>query len=160
WPQEIQKPLPDKASFITEFRKTLHTDNSILRHYTYTEKETEITLDSKGNAKKTETNIYQVINGAEDWQTYRRQILKKGAPLTEKELEKQDREEQERVEKETRKRANQSEAKRQQEKNKEDREEREAIDDVFAMFDFQMVQREPFEGVSSILLTFDPKPNY
>src|SRR6266550_4521692 len=103
WPSQQEKPIPDLKTFIAEFRKTLHSDNKLLSQYTYTEKETELTLDSKGKTKKTETNVYQMIHGAEEWQTYRRQTVKNGVPLTEKELEKQDREEKDRVAKEAQK---------------------------------------------------------
>src|SRR5436309_273815 len=89
WPQESEKPLPDKASFLAELRKTAHSDDKLLSQYTYTEKETEISLDSHGKPTKTETNVYTVINGDEEWKTYRRQISKKGVPLTQQELDKQ-----------------------------------------------------------------------
>src|SRR5262245_36052295 len=160
WPQQPDKPLPDQAGFMAEFRKTVRPDSSLLRQYTYTEKETEFTLDSKGKTKKTEINVYQVVHGAEEWQTYRRQIVRNGVDLTEKELEKQDRDERERVEKESRKRASRSEAKRRQEKDKADREEREAIDDLFGMFEYQLVQRETIEGTATIVVTFKPKVNF
>src|SRR6187431_3294377 len=119
-PQEPQKPLPEAKAFIDEFRKTLRPDDKLLSQYTYTEKENEVTLDSKGKVKKSKINVYQVLHSAEEWKTYRRQITKDGVPLTAKELEKQDRQERERVDKETRKRGSQSEAKRQQEKAKAD----------------------------------------
>src|SRR5262249_41477420 len=158
--QEQDRPLPDQATFMEEFHKTLITPNKLLSQYTYTEKETEITLDSKGKAKKTETNVYHVINGAEDWQTYERHISKNGVPLTKEELEKQDRKERERVDKETRKRANWSEAKRQQEKAKKEREERETSDDIFAAFEYRFVRREMLNGVSTILVNVTPKKSY
>jgi hypothetical protein len=157
-PQE--QPLPDPVTFIEDFRKMLHTDRALLGQYTYTQKETETTLDSKGKTTKTEINVYQVLRGAEEWKTYRRQIAKNGVPLTEKELEKQDRAEQERVDKETRKRASQSAERRQKEKAKEEREEREAIDEVFAVYDIQLLGRETLEGISTILVTFKEKPGY
>ena len=160
WPQTSDPSLPDQKTFMEDFRKTLHSDTTLLRQYTYTEKETEITLDSKGNTKKTETNVYHVVNGAEEWQTYRRRIIKKGVPLTEKELEKADREEQQRIDKETRKRASWSEAKRREEKAKAEKEEREDIEDVFGMFDFQLIRREAVGGASTMLVTYNPKPNY
>ena len=145
---------------MSEFRKTLHDDNTLLRQYTYTAKETEITVDSKGKPKKTETSVYHVFHGAEDWQTYRRHISKNDVPLTEKESEKFDREERERIAKETRKRAAWSEQKRRQEKEKAEREEREVIDEAFSLFDVQFVRRETLDGLSTILVTFKPKPNY
>jgi hypothetical protein len=159
-PRQTDKPLPDQATFLAEFRKNLTTPQKLLSQYTYTYKETEITLDSKGKAKKTETNVYHVINGAEDWQTYEKKISKNGVPLPQNELEKEDRKERERVEKETRKRASWSEAKRQQEKAKAERQERESADDVFATFDYQFVRRDMINGVSTILVNFKPKVGY
>ncbi len=158
--QAPDKPLPELKSFLEEFRKTLQRDSKLLSQYTYTEKETEITLDSKGKTKKSETNVYQVIHGDEEWKTYRRQTVKNGEPVTEKELQKQDQKEKERVEKETRRRQSQSEAKRRQEKEKSDREDREIMDDVFSMYDIQLIRREPRDGVSTIVVTFKSKPNY
>jgi hypothetical protein len=160
WPQEEARPLPEPKTFLAEFRKTLHDDNKLLSQYTYTEKETEVTLDSKGKAKKTEINVYQVIHGAEEWKTYRRQIVKNGVNVSEKELEKHDREEKERIDKETRKRAGESESKRSRDKAKEDREEQEILDDVFAMYNVQMVRREPVNAVSTVLVAFRTKPDY
>ena len=154
------QPLPDPATFIEDFRKTLHSDQALLSQYTYTQKETETTLDSKGKTTKTETNVYQVIRGAEEWKTYRRHISRNGVPLSDTELEKQDRKEQERVEKETRKRENQSAKERQQEKAKAERKEREAIDEVFAVYDIRLVGRETLEEISTILVTFNAKPGY
>ena len=152
--------LPDAKTFIEDFRKALHTDRTLLSQYTYTEKETKTTLDSKGKTTKTETNVYEVIRGAEEWRTYRRHISKNGVPLSDKELEKQDRKEQERVEKETRRRANQSAKERQEETAKEDRKEREVIDEVFAVYDVQLVRREILDGISTILVAFKAKPGY
>ena len=160
FPQEQEKPLPEQSSFMDDFRKNLHAPDKLLSRYTYTENESEITLDSKGKIKKTETNVYHVFHGMEEWQTYERQISKNGVPLTQKELEKQDGKERERVDKETRKRASWSEAKRQQEKAKAEREERESTDDIFATFEYQLVRREMLNGVSAILVNFKPKKNY
>jgi hypothetical protein len=160
WLPPEEKPLPEPKAFLAEFRKTLHSDNKLLSQYTYTEKETEIALDSKGNTKKTETNIYQMIHGAEEWQTYRRQIVKNGKPLSEEELNKQDREEKDRIAKETRKRADEPASTRDREKAKADREEQEVLDDVFAMYDVQMVRRELLDSVATVLITFKAKPDY
>ena len=160
FPQKQEKSLPEQTSFMEEFRKDLHAPDKLLSRYTYTENETEMTLDSKGKIKKTETNVYHVFHGTEEWQTYERQISKNGVSLTQKELEKQDGKERERVEKETRKRASWSEAKRQQEKAKAEREERESTDDIFATFEYQLVRREMLNGVSAILVNFKPKKNY
>jgi len=155
-----ERPLPDPAGFIAEFRKTLHSDDKLLSQYTYTDKETRLSLDSKGNIKSTEVNVYQVFRDEEEWKTYRRQIVRKGVPVSEKELAKQDREEKDRVAKETNKRGKQSEEKRKQEQAKADREEQEMLDDVFAMYDYQFIRRDIINGASTVLLTFTPKANF
>jgi hypothetical protein len=158
--RQDQEPLPDPHAFMAEFRKTLHSDNKLLRQYTYTEKETELSLDGKGNTTKTKVDVYQIFHGVEDWQTYERQTVKNGKPLTAQELEKEDRDEKQRVAKETAKRAKESEAKRSEKKAKEDREENEALDDIFSMYDIQLLRRESVNGVSTIVVSFKPKPNY
>jgi hypothetical protein len=158
--QEKEKPLPDLPTFISEFRKTLHSDDKLLSQYTYTEKETSNTLDSNGKVKKTEINVYQIFNAEEDWKSYRRQIVKDGVPVSEKELEKKDREEKERVEKETNKRGKQSEEERQKKKAKADREEQEILDDVFGLYDLQIVRRDSLNGISTIFVTFKPKTDF
>ena len=158
--QAQEKPLPDLPSFISEFRKTLHSDDKLLSQYTYTEKETSNTLDSNGKVKKSEVSVYQTFNAEEDWKSYRRQIVKNGVPVSEKELEKKDREEKERVEKETNKRGKQSEAERQKNKAKADREEQEILDDVFALYDLHLVRRDILNGISTILVTFKPKADF
>src|SRR5213075_2545445 len=116
-------------------------------------KETRI---RSGRLNKAETNVYQVIRTAGEEEPYRRHISNNGVPVSDKELEKQDRQERERIAKKTRK----SEPKRLQEKAKDDREERELLDDVFALYDIQLVRREAHNGVPAILVTFKAKPNY
>jgi hypothetical protein len=154
------RPLPDKATFIEEFRKQLSTPDQLLSQYTYTYKETEITLDSAGKPKKTETDVYQVVHGAERWETYERQIVKKGKPVSEVELEKQDRKERQRVEKERSKRARWSEEKRRREKAKTEEEERKTNDDVFASFNYDLVRRDILHGRPAILVNFKPNKLY
>jgi hypothetical protein len=159
-PQQQDAPLPEQRAFLEAFRKALSLPDQLLSQYTYTFKETETALDSGGKPKKTETNVYYVIHGAEPWQTYERRIIKNGVALTEKELEKQDRKERERVEKERSKRAKWSEAKRREEREKTEKEERETTDDVFASFTFELVKRELLNGQSTILVNFKPNRSY
>jgi len=129
-PQAAEKPLPDQATFLEEFRKALRTPDKLLSQYTYTMTETESNVDSKGKIKSTETNVYHVIHGAEEWQTYERKISKNGVPLPGTELEKQD------------------------------RKERETADDIFASFDYQIARRDVLNGVPAILVNFKPKKSY
>src|SRR4051812_8945251 len=70
---------PD-ASFISEFRKTLRSDNELLQNYSYTETETRTETDRNGKPKSTEINIYEIA--PEGGQLYRRMVSKNGVPLT------------------------------------------------------------------------------
>jgi hypothetical protein len=158
--QESQKPLPNPAQFLSEFRKTLHSDSTLLGQYTYTETEQQIALDSNGKQKKTETSVYQVLHKMASGDPYRRLLSKNGVAISEQQIAKQDRKEEEQERKEKQKNDSQSEAKRQQEKAKEDREEQEALNDVFAMYDVQILRRESVSGVSTIAISFTAKANY
>jgi hypothetical protein len=157
---QSERPLPDTAGFMADFRASLRRDAKLLADYTYTETDTEIALDSAGKPKKTETKVYQVLNGAEEWQTYRRLIMKDGKAISAKELEKQDREERERVAKEAKKRAGWSESKRKEEQAKEQRKERELMDDVFSLYDVRLIRRETRGGHSLILAEYKAKTGY
>jgi hypothetical protein len=146
-PQAPVKPLPEAGPFFAEFRKTLRSDQTLLRQYTYTDTETHITLDSNGHAKNTEVSVYQILHGDRIEDRYRRLISKNGVPVSEKELAKRDRHEE-------------ADERRQTDKAKEDRKEQEIMEDIFSMYQVQMLQREPVGNVSTILITFAPKPNY
>ena len=159
-PQAPTKPLPEPGPFFAEFRKTLRSDQALLRQYTYTDKETHITLDSNGQAKDTEVSVYQILHGDRLGDRYRRLISKNGVPVSEQELAKRDRHEEERENKSKAKNDRQSDERRQADKDKEDRKEKEIVDDIFAMYQVEMVQREPIGNVSTILITFSPKSNY
>jgi hypothetical protein len=95
--QEEAKPLPELHSFLDGFRRSLHTDDLLLSDYTYTEKRTSVQLDSNRKPKKTEVNVYQIFPGTCERPGYRRQIVKNGVTLSEKDLEKQDQERQKRI---------------------------------------------------------------
>ena len=159
-PQAPAKPLPEPGPFFAEFRKTLRSDQTLLRQYTYTDKETHITLDSNGHAKATEVSVYQILHGDRLEDRYRRLISKNGVPVSEQELTKRDRQEEERETKAQEKNDRESDQRRQTDKEKEDRKEQEIMDDIFAMYQVQMLNREPVGDVSTILITFAPKPNY
>ena len=95
-----EQALPDRTEFLIEFQvkrpglmKAFGGNPDPVRasQYTYTEKVTELTLDSNGNTKSSETDIFHVIPTRLPGYTYRRQVVKHGVPLTQAELDKQDR---------------------------------------------------------------------
>jgi hypothetical protein len=156
--QDDARPLPDLKTFISEFRKSIHTDDLLLSNYTYTEKQTSIQLDSARKPKKTEENVFQVFPGTCERAGYRRQTVKNGKPLSEAELDKQDREHEKQVKSggggdrgRDRPRGGNCNRKAEDEK---------IINDLFAVYEIQMVGREPVDGRPTVLVSFKPRPNY
>jgi hypothetical protein len=170
-------PLPDVNGFLTDvptvvFATMLAADmmdnkyilfnTDILRQYTYTETETQTTLDSKGNPKKTEVDVTQVVRGAEDWQFYRKKISHNGVPLTEKELQKQD-QEQKRLQEERHEERLRAEKKAHEQKPApqapvdQEKARKEMIQTFTGVYDVQIEGREVLDGRSTVLMTLKPK---
>jgi hypothetical protein len=154
--QDDPKPLPALQPFLAELRKTLHSDNLLLSEYTYTEKRTSIQLDSGGKSKKTDVDVYQVFPGSPQRPGYRRQIVKNGMPLTAQELAKQDEEHKKRVDQRNKRTAEEREKRRAKARAEDDK----IMDDIFGLYDIQMVGRDKIAEHPTILLFFKPRPNY
>jgi hypothetical protein len=170
-PQE--KPLPERSSFLIEFQVKRpglwkafgdFTDSRLARQYTYVERVTETTLDSKGNAKGSKANVFEVIPTRIDGFTYRRQIIKDGKPLTQKELDKQDSKQEEEIGKVERERAKAMARSAKAKPNPAPTPPRPAprIEDseILNAADFQLLRRESIDGHPVILLSFKPNLAY
>src|SRR5215467_3711462 len=103
--QDTAAPLPDLKPFLSELRKTIHTDGVLLSQYTYTQRTTEMELDSKNKPKKTEVKAFQVFPGSSEHVAYRRQIERDGRPLTQDEAQKEEQALQKRIEEAQQRRA-------------------------------------------------------
>jgi hypothetical protein len=159
--QDNPKPLPDLQSFLAEFRRSLHTDDLLLRDYTYTERQTSIQFDSSNKPKKTEINVFEVFPGSCERPGYRRQIVKNGAPVPEKELERQDREHRKRIEAGNAQRPSGPPWRRRGEDCQERlKRENDVLDDVFGLYDIRILGRETIDGHAALLVTFQPRPGY
>jgi len=169
-----EQPLPDRTNFLIEFqvkRPGLITvlDGSstwgLAAQYTYTEKVIETTLDSKGSPKGSKTSVFEIIPTRVPGFPYRRQIVKNGVPLTQKELERQDRKQEEetrKLEREVQKYAAEQSAKQKVHPTPPPppRTWRIEDSDLLMAADFQLVGRESIDGHPVILLTFKPNPGY
>jgi hypothetical protein len=157
------KPLPELNEFIKGIRSTLHSDRLLLSQYTFTEKDIERNLDKDGKVKSTDEEIHEIYPSLEEGLTYERLISKNGKPLSQKDLDKQDR----KHDKKMQERAQQLEregtserAKRLAKEAEEKRKEEETLDDLFRLYEIRMAGRETQNGYQAILLTFDPRPEY
>jgi hypothetical protein len=170
--QPAEKPLPELKTFLNEFQvkrpglnKALGAwglaDIKFRSKYTYTEICTTYSLDSSGKIKSEDRNVYEVIPDSGPLALYRRQIVKDGVPLTEKQLAKQDREfkeqNQERTE-QIQKASEKANAKPKPPKDAPPPQPKPAPVSIFmTVFDFEIVRRESLAGYPAILLNFKPK---
>ena len=76
--QNAAAPLPEPGNFIAEFKKTLRSDEELLRQYTYTETET------RSGPRKTEVKVYEVLPASNGRPANRRLISKNGVAVTPK----------------------------------------------------------------------------
>lgn len=153
-------------------KKDAPFDDGELQQYTYTEKETRVKLNSKGQPKETETTLYQVTRGPEAWQFYRKRLSTNGVPVSASELAKQDREQKKREEKQ---RDEIDRAIREEQKSAAKsksgpaptltREEGDKLrdDTLFeyfsSIYDIRIAGREVIDGHATVLITFQPKAN-
>jgi hypothetical protein len=167
--QEREKPLPEITKFLEEFQvKRAGMFEALMDvridstgQYTYTESCTEITLDSKGNTKNRATDIYEIIPTGKPLRADRRQTVKAGVPVSQKELDKQDHEfkamiAKQEAEEQKRKAAAAARPRQEQEPNPQP-----AQSNFFLrLYQFQMVGREMLDSRPVIHLTFKSDPGY
>ncbi len=152
--QQAEKALPEFAGFVTEVKSRLQMNQSVLKNYTYQQRNSQKHLDKNGRVKKIETRLYEIFPDTDAGLTYRRLVEKDGKRVSESELKKQDREYEKRRSDREKKRLKSSAA----DEEKAKKEEREAIDEAFRVFEIVMEGRETIDGRPAIRLSFKPKP--
>jgi hypothetical protein len=149
--------------------KTTPLDEGELLHFTYTEKEVRTKLNSKGETKGTETNLYQVTRGPDWWQFYRKQTSRNGVALSAAELSKQDAEQRkreqkqraeiERIIKEARESAEKQKANPKPAVPQTAEQRNDAAFRYYEeVFDIRVTGREAIDGHPAVLITMQPKP--
>lgn len=160
-PASQERPLPDFEAFVEQVKARLQTDSELQRGYTYTERQIERTLDGSGRVKKEAVKVFEIyprLPGENE--PYRRLIEEDGRPVDPEKLAKRDLERREKAEAYARRVAGQSDedrarAWREYEKALEKR--AEEIDDIFRVFDVQMLGRETVSGHQTIAFSLTPR---
>ena len=153
-----ERPLPDFDVFAAQVKARLTTDEERQNDYMYIEKLTEQKLDGSGRVNDESVKVFEVYPGLPGEDRYRRLIAEDGTPVPPKKLADQDRERQEEAESYSKK-ISKEDARREeaQKREKERRETRAAVDDMFRIYDIQMLRREAIDGHDTILATLTPK---
>jgi hypothetical protein len=152
------RPLPDYETFAAQVKARLATDEERQSNFMFTERRTEQKLDGSGRTKDESVKVFEVYPGLPGQDRYRRLIEEDGAPVPPHKLAERDRDRQKEVESYASRISIDAERQKEARKrDKERRELREAIDDLFRIYDIQLVLRETIEGHDTIVATLTPR---
>ncbi len=158
-PAAQDRPLPDYASFAAEVRTHLATDEERQSGYMFMERRTEQKLNASGRATSDSEKVFEVYPGLPGEDRYRRLIEEDGKPVSQAKLAQQDRARQKEVESYARNVSSPTENQKEEQRlDKARREYTAAIDDLFRIYDIQIVRRESIDGHDTILATLTPNP--
>lgn len=158
-PPAQERPLPDFDAFAAEVKKHLATDEERQSGYVFNERRVEQKVNATGRVTGESVKIYEVYPGLPGEDRYRRLIEEDGRSTSPDRLAQQDARRRKEAEEYARKQAVASE--RQKDAREQDKARQEysaAVEDIFRVYDIQMVRREPIEGIDTILATLIPKP--
>jgi len=151
--------LPDTASFVAEVKTRLRTDRALQAQYTFTERREEIEVSKLGKVQKGSVKEYEVYPSVVPGNTYKRLIKIDGRPIDPAQLARND----EKHRKDVLTEANESPAarrKREQDNARLRAEERQVIDEIFAIYDIRVAGREILNGSPAIVATLEPRSGY
>jgi hypothetical protein len=139
-------------------KKHLATDEERQSGYMFVERRTEERLDGSGRSTRESVKVFEVYPGLPGEDRYRRLIEQDGKPVPQGKLAEKDRDRQKEVEAYSRRMSAPTDRQKEtQHLQKERRRYESAVDDVFRVYDIQMVRREPVDGHDTILATLTPK---
>jgi hypothetical protein len=153
------RPLPDATTFLAQVKARLRTDRALQAQYTFLERREEIEISKLGKVKEGPVKEYEVYPSLIPGNTYKRLVRIDGRPIDPQVLAKND----EKHRKDVLAQANESPAarqKRERENAKLQAEERQLIDEIFALYEIHVVGREMLNGYPTIVVTLDPRPTY
>jgi len=157
-PAAQERPLPEYDAFAAQVKTHLATDEERQSGYMFVERRTEERLDGSGRSTRESVKVFEVYPGLPGEDRYRRLIEEDGKPVPPVKLAEKDRDRQKEVEAYARRMsAPTGRQKETQHLQKERRRYESAVDDVFRVYDIQMVRRELVDGHETILATLTPK---
>lgn len=155
-----ERPLPDFDAFAAEVKKRLATDSERQSGYVFTERRIEQKLNAAGQVTDESVKVYEVYPGLPGEDRYRRLIEEDGRPVAPDRLAKRDAERRRTAEEYARRQALASAREKDARRQEKARQEYSAaVEDIFRVYDIQMLRRESIDGVDSILATLTPKPD-
>jgi hypothetical protein len=157
-----ERPLPDYDAFVAEATRRLQADDVRQAPYVYVETRREQKLDKSGRATKETLDVFESYPALPGEPRWRRQIMKDGKPVPERDLARRDRERQQKVLEYARRLEREPDEVRAAEAKKraeEQRETEQAVNDALLVYDIRMLGRESISGHDTIVFSFTPRKN-
>jgi hypothetical protein len=160
--QQSNGELPDRAAFLQEVRENLASAQELAHQFAYKERRTEMHMNPFGRMGMGDTRVAEVYPSSVPQMTYKRVVERNGLPVTAEDLAEQEREYRKKVAEVRRDLAREDEDDREQRRRDELLAERRAqrmIDDVVAALQFDIARRESRDGVPTIVIAFQGRPD-
>ena len=153
---EESRPLPQLEEFLEQVKQKLTGDRLLQSQYTFNRHEITQLIDRQGELKRSWSKEWEVFPSVDPKLSYERLIAKDGKPIKSSRIENQDRAHRKKTEKLKQLSPEQSENKQRQERQEEQR----RIEDLFRLLEFRIQDRDTLEGISTIVVSFEPRPSY
>jgi hypothetical protein len=156
------RALPDPVLFLQEARKQLATDDERQSGYVYAQTRREETVDKHGRATKASVTVSESYPGLPGKERWERITVDNGRTVPPDELAARDRKRQEEAEDYARRAAREpakERARLARAKADEARERAEVIDEIFRVYDMQMLGRQTIAQHDTIAFSLTPRRN-
>jgi hypothetical protein len=150
------------SELIRKVREHLRLDTELQTQYTYLEKRRDVKLSKLGKVMVGSVRTFEVYPGDRPGRTYKRLIEVDGQRLAAAELDRRDEEHRQAVLANFEREKNESaddKAKRLKKEADEQREQKQIIDDGFAVYDITLVGQEARDGCQMTIAALTPRPN-
>ena len=148
--------MPELEEFLEHLKQNLTGDRLLQSQYTFDRHETNRFIDSQGEVKKSTSKKWEVFPSFDPNLSYERLIEKDGVPIKPFQIENQDRKHRKKTERSKRLTPELIEKKQREAIEKEQRQ----IEEIFRLFQFRIQGRDSLEGISTIVVSFEPRPSY
>ena len=154
-------PLPDRETLYKMVRENLAKSERVAYLYTYKEHRTDVDINPFGRVGTGGTRVFEVYPSPNPELTYRRLVVRDGAPLDERDVAEQDREYEVRVtdvQQRLAKRSDEERQRREDDAATDRRRSQTMIEDVVDTLQFKLEGRTEHSGVTAIVVSFAPRP--
>jgi hypothetical protein len=160
--QPADAPLPDVKAILEKVKSRIQLDRELQSQYTYLEKRRDVKLSKLGKVTVGALRTFEVYPSTKPGRTYKRLVEVDGKRLDAAELERRDAAHRQHILDMVAQEKNETpqlKAKREQQEAKDLREQRDLIDDAFAIFEVRLTGREMLDGQRVIAATLTPRQN-